>query len=144
MKKLIGLILIMALSITIGIIAEHEYIWNSDELRKIGLYGVAAFKILDLQQFNIWSHNISTDNFSIPTSENFTNRIVATDLDGYNDHGEILYKGLCDVSIATIMWNDSPKHAAIMHNQDYKDMVMLMKVSNFDKNICYIVGEYRK
>ncbi len=109
-----------------------------------GLYLIAKNKLTDLQLTNYWSHDLSTDNHEIDPLINFANRASSIDTDGFGHHGEILYKGVCDVSIATLMWHGSPIHAVIMHDQRYKQMVMISGEMNDGSGLCYIVGEYRR
>ncbi len=75
----------------------------------------------------------------------FNKMVAKYDRDqGIIQHGEILYEGSCDISLATDLWKTSPKHAKIMHDQSYNEMMMVMGRKKSDPNTCYIVGEYRK
>ncbi len=102
------------------------------------LYTLAKLKLEDLQASDYFSHNRSTDN------ADFSTRVSEINTEGYGYYGEILYVGKCDIQEATRLWNDSPKHAVIMHDLTNNEMIMLMGRTKKDPNACYIVGEYRK
>lgn len=57
---------------------------------------------------------------------------------------EILYRGSCDLSVATENWDKSPTHAEILHDTDYKRMVCYMIRASVVEDRCYITCEYEK
>lgn len=87
-----------------------------------------------------WDHNLSN-------GMSFSDRMMLFGVSMFSsERGEILYKGECDLEVATANWMGSETHRNIMKDKEYKYMIALMLpfVDTDNEEKCYIVVNYAK
>jgi len=100
----------------------------------LGLFMMVMWHQADYAEYNNWSHR-TVDGL------NSGSRAIEVDLE---DEGiaEIMYRGRCDLSRAVEMWEESPGHANVMHDEKYNHMVAIMVPDPYKEGRCVLIVNY--
>lgn len=99
------------------------------------LYGMVSEHMEDIALTGVWEHTLSN-------GETLQDRMKVRGMTGIA--GETLYRGSCSLKEVTKQWDESPTHAAIMNNEKYDQVVVVMApitVNGVEQ--CYATANYK-